>query len=44
MNATPVASQAGTQAGNLSIELAIDVLQKRLELLRVDSTLMEFEA
>ena len=43
MNATSVA-QAGTQAVNVSFEQALDVLQKRLELLRVDATLMEFEA
>ena len=42
MNATPVASQA--QAGNLTLEQQIEVLQKRLELLRVDAVLQEFEA
>jgi len=42
MDATPVA-QAGAQAGNLSIEQALDVLQKRLELLRVDATLLELQ-
>ena len=42
MDATPVA-QAGAQAGNLSFEQAVDVLQKRIELLRVDATLLELQ-
>jgi len=44
MEATPVASQAGTQAGDLSVEHRVEELQKRLELLRVDAVLHEFEA
>jgi hypothetical protein len=44
MSATPVAQAGPPIAGNPSIEQALDVLQKRLELLRVDATLMEFEA
>jgi len=41
METTPVAA---SHAAPLSIADAIDVLQKRLELLRVDATLTEFEA
>lgn len=44
MEATLVAPQAGTQAGNPVLEQALNELQKRLELLRVDATLTEFEA
>jgi len=41
MQSTPVA--AGAQAGNPSVEQALNELQKRLELLRVDATLLELQ-
>jgi len=40
MEPTPTAA---FNAVPLSVDQAIEVLQKRLELLRVDATLMEFE-
>jgi hypothetical protein len=44
MNATPVASEAGPQAGDTTVNRVIAECNAALELFRVDATLKEFEA
>lgn len=43
MNATSVASEAGPQAGDTTINRAIAQYEAAIELFRVDATLKEFE-